>query len=267
MIMEYKLDGVSETLLIPLWARAVETKRPRPIVTDDLAVKIIKGIDYDFSKFAHAWKTQVGVSVRTKLLDRATAGFVKAHAEAVIVNMGAGLDTRFFRLQNSRVDWYDLDLPEVIRFKKRFFQESSNYRMIGKSVLDFSWLDEVDAADRPVLIIAEGLLMYFKEAEVRALIDKLATAFPRAEMLVEMITPFIAKRSSMHDTVSQTGAEFKWGLKSGRELEAYHDKVRFIDEWNYFDFHKDRWKWMQWLTRIPFFKNRFNTRIVHLKFS
>lgn len=265
--MEYELDGVAETLLIPLWARAVETMRPHPIIIDDLAVKMRGDIDYDFSKFAHSWKSQVGVSIRTMLLDRATGSFLAAHPEAVIVNIGAGLDTRFFRLQNSRIHWYDLDLPETIRLRERFFQEFPNYRMIAQSVFDFSWLDEVDAANRFVLIIAEGIMMYFTESEVRTLMDRLVTAFPGAEMLLEMMTPFLAKMSRRHDTVSQTKAVFKWGIKAGRELESYHPKIRFIEEWNYFDFHKERWKWMRWPALIPAFKNRFNNRIVHLRFS
>ncbi len=265
--MKHPLNGLSETLLIPLWARATETGRPNPIVKDDLAVKIVGKMDYDFSKFNRAWKSQVGVAIRTMLLDSATKGFIDAHPDCVIINLGAGLDTRYFRIDNGGIRWYDLDLPEPIRVRGVFFEESPRYRMIAKSVFDLSWIKDVHSADLPVLIIAEGILMYFEEARVRDLMNSLVAAFPGAEMLFEMMTPALVKKSKQHDTVRKIGVTFKWGIQHGREMEAFNPAIRFVEEWNYFDYHKDRWRWMGWLALIPWFKRRFNDRIVRLRFA
>ena len=264
--MKSRLEGVSETLLIPLWARATETKGPQPIVRDEYAVDLVEKIDYDFSKFERARMSQVGVSIRTMLLDYATKAFINVHPDCAIVNIGAGLDTRYFRVDNGRIRWYDLDLPEPIRIRKNFFDESSRYKMIAKSVFDFSWQEDVETANLPVLFIAEGVFVYFEEAEVKHLMSRLAADFSGAEMLFEMMTPTLVKMQSKHDSVSKTDAVFKWGIKSGRETEAFHPDIRFIEEWNYFDFHKDRWKWMRWPAMIPAIKNRMNNRIVHLRF-
>ena len=95
-----KLAGVSETLLIPLWARAAETRGPDPIIQDLMAVGIVEKIDYDFDKFNSAWKSRVGVSIRTMILDRAVEKFITRRPGARIINIGAGLDTRFFRVDN-----------------------------------------------------------------------------------------------------------------------------------------------------------------------
>jgi O-methyltransferase involved in polyketide biosynthesis len=264
--MKIKLEGVSETLLIPLWARAVETKRPDAILRDELAVQLVEGIDYDFSKFNKAWRSQTGVAIRSELLDREVKAFITNHPESVIINLGCGLDTRFFRVDNQKIHWYDLDLPEPIQVRKRFFDETDRYRMISASVFDFSWMEQVDRAGRPVLLIAEGLFMYFEENEVKRLFHRLAETFPSAEMLLEVMPPLVLKMSKMHDTVGKMGLEFKWGIAWGRELEPYDPRIQVMGEWNFFDFHPKRWKGMRWLALIPVFKNNFNDRIVHLRF-
>ncbi|WP_234117372.1 class I SAM-dependent methyltransferase [Clostridium hydrogenum] len=118
--MQQKLKGIPETLLIPLWARATETTRSEPIIKDSKAIEMMENIDYDFSKFDNTWLSQTGVAVRTELLDNGTKAFMHKHPNATIINIGCGLDTRFFRLDNNKIKWYDLDLPEPIRIRKLF---------------------------------------------------------------------------------------------------------------------------------------------------
>lgn len=126
--MQQKLKGVPETLLIPLWARATETQSSIPIVKDYKAVEMMKNIDYDFSKFDNTWLSQIGVAVRTELLDNSTKTFIHKYPNAVIINIGCGLDTRFFRLDNDKIKWYDLDLPEPIRIRKHFLVKPKNIK-------------------------------------------------------------------------------------------------------------------------------------------
>lgn len=264
--MQQRLTGVPETLLVPLWARAVETRRVDSIITDYKAVEMMENIEYDFTKFAKAWKSQVGVAVRTELFNKAAAAFIEKHPAAVIVNIGCGLDTRFTHVDNGRIQWYDLDLPEPIRIRKRFFRETERYRMLARSVFDYSWIDEISPAN-PVLLIAEGILMYFSEHEVKELLNKLVAGFPQAEMLLEAMTPTIVRMSRRHDAIGKMDAEFKWGVAGSKELEQYNNRIKVINEWNYFDYHKDRWGWLGWMAAVPAFKRRFNNRVVHLVFA
>lgn len=266
--MKAKLTCVPETLLIPLWTRAVETGRPDAIIKDEKAVEILPGIDYDFSKFEKSWMSQVGVSVRTELLDKATNAFIKQYAEAVIINLGAGLDTRFARLDDGKIKWYDLDVPEAIELRRNFFQETERYRMIAKSVLDFSWLDDVILSGEPVLLIAEGLLMYFEESEVRAIFEKLAGNFPHAEMLIEMLGPALVGKSRYQDSVSKVaGAQFKWSLKNSEELGTWNESIMFVEEWYFTDYYRSRWGWFGLVTRVPLIKKLMANRIVHIRFE
>ncbi|MFZ7102495.1 MAG: class I SAM-dependent methyltransferase [Peptococcaceae bacterium] len=262
--MQQHLQGVPETLLIPLWARAAETKEQRPIIRDEIAVELVAQIDYDFSKFNDSWMTQTGVAVRTEILDREVKEFIGRHPDTVIINIGCGLDTRYFRVDNGRIRWYDLDLPEVIGIRKNFFQETRRYHMIGKSVFDYSWLKDIEIGGAPVLLLAEGVFMYFTEQEMTQLLGSLTKQFPKAQMFFEMMPRMLVKSGSKHETVRKTSARFQWGIKRGKDMEELHSRIRFVDEWNYFDYHRARWKWLGRLALIPVFRNNFNNRIVHI---
>lgn len=262
--MQQNLTGVPETLLIPLWARAVETKEQRAIIQDEKAVKMMAQIDYDFTKFNGSWMSQTGVAIRTEILDRKVKAFIKEHPDAVIINVGCGLDTRYFRVDNGRIRWYDLDLPEPIRIRKFFFQETQRYRMIGKSVFDYSWMENVETTGSHVLFLAEGVFMYFTEQQMVELMSNLTQRYPRAQMLFEMMTPFVVKNSNRHETVRKTDARFQWGIRRGKDMERINSQVKFLEEWNYFDFHRERWKILRWFALIPAFRNNFNNRIVHI---
>jgi O-methyltransferase involved in polyketide biosynthesis len=246
---------------------ATESRRRRGIIRDEAAERLLGKLDYDFQKFAGGWMSQVGVAIRTMLLDREVRAFIAAHPRAVIVNIGAGLDTRFQRVDNGSITWYDLDLPEVIAIREQLLGSSVRQRMVAGSVLELDWPSTVKAGEPPVLIIAEGILMYFEALEVKLLVGRLVHAFPGAEMLVELMSPTLVRRGKQHDTVTKTGARFKWGLTYSSEMEDLHPSIRFIEDWNYFDYHRDRWRWLRWLAYIPAFRRRFNNRIAHIRFK
>ena len=266
--MKQKLEGVPETLLVPLWARATETKHDNPIVKDEKAVEIMNQIDYDFSKFKTQEPTQVSVAVRTEILDNAAEAFIDKYQNATIINIGCGLDTRFLRVDNGKITWYDLDLPEVISIREQFFHESERHQMIAKSVFDYSWIDDINTNEH-VLIIAEGIFMYLTEQEVNDIIDKLAGAFKGAEMLLETTPSSLVKQNQKQDLIKdqyQIEAQLQWGIKKGKDIEKLNSHIKFIEDWHYFDYHKNRWKIIRWLSLIPTFKDRFGNRIVRLKF-
>ena len=267
--MKSKLIGIPETLLIPLWARSTESKQKEPIICDPKSVEIVSCIDYDFFKFKKSWLTQLGVSIRTMLFDNETVAFLKRNPDAVIINLGSGLDTRYERLKNEKIFcWYDLDVPEAIKFRRMFFTEGNNNKFIAKSLFDFSWMKDINHKGKPILIIAEGLLMYFSEQEVKPVFKKIASSFPKAEMLFETLSPFFVGKSKYHETVKRidSKAEFKWGLKNSQEIELWDKRIQFLEEWNYSDYHKKRWRWFGYIARFWFIKSALASKIVHLRF-
>lgn len=265
--MKTRLTGVEETLLLPLWARARETQRHDPIIEDSKAVELLRRIDYDFTRFDHDWKSQVAVAVRTRLLDDAVRDFLGRNPHALVVNLGSGLDSRFHRLDNETVQWYELDLPEVITWRRQYFKEHARYRFISASVMDTSWFKAIDRGDRPVLLIAEGLLMYFARHQVRSLLRHLVNAFPGAEMLLEVLAFGAIGMTHYHDTLWRFDAKLKWSLADSHELEHWDRRIKLLNEWCVLDHHAERWGWLGLVAHNPWFRVLYGERIAHLRFT
>ena len=263
-----QLSGITETLLIPLWARAVETRRPDAIVRDPKALAIYESLDYDFSKFDGAWMTQTGIAIRTKLLDEGTTDFICRHPKAVVINLGAGLSTRFSRLDNGTIRWYEVDLPEVIGLRRLFFRETKRYRFIAGSVMEPSTLECIAAGRHPVLVLAEGLFMYFPEEDVQAVFHRLSKCFPKAEILLEMLAPCALGMGKYDPCLSKIAGgclDFRWTMEDCRALESWSCGVHFVQEWNVLEQYRERWGWLNLFA--PNTLPQLGNKIVHLCFA
>jgi O-methyltransferase involved in polyketide biosynthesis len=227
---------VAETLLITLYARALEAQCPAPLVRDDQALALVKQIDYDFSRFKLRGHDQVTILMRLREFDCRTRNFLARHPAAVVVHIGCGLDTRFERVDNGQVDWYDLDLPEVINLRHQLLEETARCRFLGCSVFDRAWLETVRLrAGRPFLFLAEGVLPYFEEAQVKDLVLLLKEQFPGAELVCDAMTPLMIRLDNLTLSFSKINARLQWGLQHGRDVESWGEGIRLLDEWFYFD--------------------------------
>lgn len=241
-VIQNNLTKVPETMLIPLRARYNETKRPHGIIRDPKSVEILDRIEPFFEgRREVSILSQMGVAVRTDILDRLTLQFLEKHPNGFVVNLGCGLDTRFHRLDNGKVTWFDLDLPEGIDLRRNFFEESERFHFVAASILDPSWLDLLPK-DAPKLFIAEGLLMYFTEEEVHSLLATLAERCPRAEFIFEAMSPRMARHTEQHSDMKGYEAQFKWGIKSGRDLLNWGIKLRFEQEY-FYNIHLKKMPW------------------------
>lgn len=227
-----KLDGVAETMLIPLYFRALASKMKNPPIMDLKAIELIDKIDYDFSKYSGNKMTHMGVTVRTIYFDREAKEFIKENPECNCINIGCGLDTRFFRVDNGKLEWYNVDLPSVIEVRKKLIEKEDRVTTIEGSALEEKWTNKITQKNLPTLIIMEGLLMYFTEQEVKLLLNILSKTFSNCTILLETTTPFVAKNSRKHPAVKKTSAVFKWGVKSGKKIELLCPALEFKDEWN-----------------------------------
>lgn len=260
--MQIKLEGVMETLLIPLAARTQETRSDNPRIRDIKAVEISNKIDYDFSKYNKAMSQQ-GVIARTMILDRETQKFIDKYPDGICISIGCGLDTRYHRVKHGKIRWYNLDFPEVIQIRKKVLFEGKNVKYISKSALDISWVDDVEKNEH-VLIILEGILMYFTQEEVIQLFCMLKNNFTNCEILAEIMNPIVAKNTKYHDTVKNTSAIFKWGIESGKAMERICDNMCFEQEWNLFDELKEQGIMFKIAAAVPFIRN-INNKIVKLQ--
>ena len=225
------LTGELETLLIPLYGKAVESQRPDPIFVDRKAQQILAQIDYDFAGLHVPRKTAVMVCMRASRIDAFTRQFLAKHPQGTVLHLGCGLDSRYNRVDNRQVEWYDLDVPEVSDLRRRFYDETGKYHMIPSSVADWDWMEGTTPQGRPVLAIAEGLLMYLPEGEVRALVLKLRDTFPGCELVFDAFSTLTAKTAEQHRSLRATGAATRWGIDDPTAIEGWADGIQLKEEW------------------------------------
>lgn len=268
-----QLTGVAETLMITLYARVVETQRGADsLLQDPKVVEIASRTDYDFSKYQKGWASQLGVIVRVREFDRLIRDFLTTHPEAIVINLGCGLCTRFSRVDNGKVCWYEVDFPEVIELRRKFFEETDRYQFIAKSILDFSWIDCINRSpDRPLIILMEGVSMYLTEAENRSLLMALGDRLAPSEFIFDALNRREAKKSQQHDTVSKTNAKFRSGIDSGQEVTTWgagitlKDEIYALDQFADYPARLPLWaRYVRFLV-VPIFKKSF--RILHLQLT
>jgi methyltransferase (TIGR00027 family) len=249
------LSGVAETLLIPLCIRAIESHRPDALLKDERAVALVRQMGLDPSHILAdiAAETQVAVVLRSRQFDRYAADFLARYPEAVIVHIGCGLDARFERVDNGQVEWYDLDLPDVIELRRKIIGgEGARYHLLACSALDSSWLDAVNGhRRRPFLFLAEGVLMYLEEAQVKSLVLTLKEHFPGAELVFDAFSPFFVWANNRRVTRTHVGVRSNWALKRGQDLESWGDGICLLDEWFPFNCPEPRLAHVHWVRYIP----------------
>jgi len=232
--MELQLGDVQTTALIPLVVKANETMRTNPRIRDERAVQIIKALNIDTAKY-DKFMSHEGVIARTIMLDRQLKDIIKKAPDTVIVNIGAGFDNRFQRVDNGKIYWFDLDLPDSIEARKKAFPEQERVTMIAGDALDNNWCAEVNKVlvgrkSKPVFI-AEGLFMYLTLEQIRTLLNVLRDNFDDGGILIaEQNNKLMQKNEKHHDTVKNTNARFMSGTDSAKEIEALADGIHLVEE-------------------------------------
>lgn len=204
------LTGVPETMLWTLHNRASESKRAG-ILHDPDAERIYDAIDYDYER--NFGKPDGAHAMRSKIFDEALRPWLTEHPEGTVVELGAGLETQFQRCDNGTVNWWCVDVPEAIEVRERFLPATERCRHLAVSALDESWLDEV--GDGPVFVTAQGLFMYFEEAQVRELVTAVFDRFDDASLMFDTIPPWFASQTQkgFGKTKHYTAPRMPWGIK------------------------------------------------------
>jgi len=255
------LNAVSRTLMIPLYIRAMESRRPDAIVRDPKALELVGRLDYDFSLVRSRKKgDRVSMLMRMREFDRLARAFLTQHPDGVLVDLGCGLDTRFDRIENGRLEWYGLDLPEVIELRRGLLDETPRSHLIGRSVIDFSWMDDVKRrAGMHFLFLAEGVLYYLRLAQAQELVRELVRRFPGAELIFDAYSPVVVR---LHPHPPDVPTVY-WGLKDDRDVEAWAPGARLLGRHYYFDTPEPRLGIYQLVRLFPFFAKV--VRIVHYR--
>jgi O-methyltransferase involved in polyketide biosynthesis len=231
------LTGVSETLFVPLHYRATASRDASNPFKDPTAERFHDQIVYDWDKLGTGVLSplqKAGMAARTTILDEQVQTFVAREPNALVVNLGAGLDTRFYRIDNGTIAWVEIDLPPVIALRRRL-EESIGARhiLLSGSVLDDEWIADVKRYARErVLFVAEGLFPYFSETEHREIFSRLVDNFPGQDMLFLTSAPSVTQGLAPHSDLPKmrSNVELGWGLEESADVSALAEGVEYVRE-------------------------------------
>ena len=269
-LFDVKITDISSTMLLTLYCHAMESQSQNPIINDPEAVRITSALNSrlaasqdrmyrDLGQGKLDRKLTIFISLRARRFDDYARAFLLSNPGGTIVNLGCGLDTRFWRIDNGKLSFYDLDLPEVIDIKKKLCSEAERYHMIASSVLDYGWMAMLKGCQRPFLFMAEGLFMYLEEKDVKQLVLKLQSEFRGSELVCEVVNKSVSNgwlkglmNMRMHKQIHVGGgATFLSGLKDGKEMEGWSPGIKLLDEWSHFDSNEKKLGWVGFYGKIP----------------
>lgn len=219
------INGSAETMLQSFYARAQYSKRKNHKFYDAKAVELVDKIDYDFSAAAKDSAMGKGVIARTIVFDELVKNYIEKNPGCTVVNIACGLDTRFYRMDNGKITWYNLDLPETIAIRNQIFEESGRVSTIGISALDSAWPKEVKVRGK-MLFIIEGLSMYLTAEENGKILKVIKDNFDNAYILMECLAKTWIKKEGIEKSIQQTGSKFVFGADHFEDLgnmtKGYH---------------------------------------------
>lgn len=228
------MQGVPATLFAPLANRAAESSRADAMLHDPRAVELYEKLSglvrcpVQLSKM-----DQTFTSMRACRFDQYARDFMKLHPRAMIVDIGCGLDTRFYRLDDGHINWLGIDVPEVIDLRRQYLPDSERCQTDPGSFFELGWIDLVEQSGRPVIFLAEGVLPYFTEAEIKPALMALVSHFPGGELVFDAFTSLSVKiHNRTSHVLKESGARLQWWLDEPKSLEAWG--LRLLERWSYF---------------------------------
>jgi O-methyltransferase involved in polyketide biosynthesis len=196
------LSDVSQTAIYTLLCRVTQMETKNPDIDDPMAVlcldNMISLASEEDKKRILKWKKMVArigasdakfVAHRASTIDAIVNDYISKNPSCTVISLACGFDTRFWRIENSKCTYLELDLPEVIALKKEILKEHLSYELMGCSVLDTSWIDKVTLdGNSNFLLIAEGLFMYFPKLDATRLLQAIAQRFTRSQFVLSMVS-------------------------------------------------------------------------------
>lgn len=267
--------SIQETMLGPLWARSTYSKLYPEILNDEKAIEIIEKVDYNFSEVKEFMTGKnefrsLGLLLRAKKFEEALLKYMENYPYTTVVNLGAGLDTTFFRVDNGKIKWYDLDLSNAIDFRNQLIPEGPRNKCISKSVLDFSWFDDIEwSRENGIFFIAGGFVYYFKQGALKGLFNSIMLKFPGAEIIFDAISKLALRK--FNQLAKKAGKEeaVYFSVKNPENLfPLWSEKIEVVDWFTMWTRTEINTTWNKRIKKMIKLMRRLNTsKIVQLRFS
>jgi O-methyltransferase involved in polyketide biosynthesis len=236
---QLQAQTVQSTMLLAIYGRAKASRMFPDILRDDEAIRIVDGMDYDFAAIDKSYGTEYAslcCLLRAKRLDERCLAYMRKHPNGTVINLGAGLDTTFNRVDNGSVCWYNLDLPDSMAYRHQFIPTPERCTDLAKSMLDYSWLNETETTDNSVFVLAGGLFYYFEEEQVRELICRVVEHFPPGEIFFDAQSKMAVSVSNrMVRKTGNTGSEMHFFVNDAQKLKSWSPKISKVESIPFFD--------------------------------
>lgn len=160
------------------------------------------------------------------MFDEWVKGFLGRHPEGTVVEIGAGLNTRFERLDNGTLHWFDLDLPDTVELRRKFFIDSGRRVTLAASVLDPGWMAAVRESPGPYCFVAEAVFIYLTEQEVKAALAQIAA---NLSIAFDTATLKGINHENKDHARRKLEARFAWACEDPGEIERWNIGLRLVE--------------------------------------
>lgn len=222
------MDSVNKTLYIPLYGKTFVSKKG-VILQDRKAEEIWEKEGFPLKGKSKSKWLAYYLGIRGAVFDSWLKNKMSEYNDSVVIHIGCGLDSRVLRVGSGMHKWYDVDFPEVIDERRKYFCENGNYRMLPYDIRKNDWLDDIGET-KEALVVMEGISMYLENGELKRILSQINSHFEKTIILIDCYTPFAAKMSRYKNPINDVGVSQVYGIKSPDIFET--EDLRFIEEHN-----------------------------------
>lgn len=251
--IKIQLNGAAETMLQSFYARAQYSKSKKHKFYDAKAVELVERIDYDFSSAEKDTTMGTGVIARTIVFDELVKDFIDKNPDCTVVNIACGLDTRFYRMDNGMITWYNLDLPQTIAVRDQIYNETGRVSTIGISATDPAWAERITVRGK-MLFIIEGLSMYLTAEENKKMLSIIHDNFDNATVLMECLAKKWVNKEKVEESIQKTGAKFVFGADSFDDIKDIAKGFRKVKDDNIIRGMTTIYPILKIFSRVPYIK-------------
>ncbi len=238
------MNNVNKTLYIPLYGKAYVSRKGL-FLKDEYAEKIWEAEKFPLKGKSKSKWLAYYMGIRSAVFDEWLKAELERSSDAVVIHIGCGMDARIARIGEGHPMWYDVDFPEVIAERRRYFEESEDYKMLAADIRDSSWLDSIKKSAKAIVVM-EGVSMYIAPEDLRAILQNIAEQFSELALLMDCYTVFAAKMSKYKNPINDVGVSVVYGIDDpsvfatggiifSKELEMtpgrYIDELHGVEKW------------------------------------
>ncbi len=204
------MDNVNKTLYIPLYGKAY-VSRKGIILRDTKAEEIWEREGFALKGKSRSRWLAYYMGIRAAVFDQWLREQMATIERPVVIHLGCGMDSRIDRVGSGNAIWYDVDFPDVIRERRRYYSEDIGYHMIPTDVRDPEWIRNMPETGTAVVVM-EGLSMYLRPDELKQVLRMIRNHFMDVRVLMDCYTSFAAKMSGIRNPINDVGGATVYGI-------------------------------------------------------